>query len=74
MFRAILLPIDLTDRHRRALDIAVRLARLGDGRVHLLHVIELIPGLDVDEERGFYDRLEQQARRHLELLGQHLAE
>jgi nucleotide-binding universal stress UspA family protein len=71
MFKKILVPVDLTDSHSRSLDIAAHLA--GEGaEVTLLHVIELIAGLSRDEEKGFYGRLEREAREHLARLGRHL--
>ena len=72
MFRKILVPVDLTDRHQQALEIAARLAKESDGGVTLLHVIEIIPALDMEEERDFYQRLEQVARDHLVRLGRYL--
>jgi nucleotide-binding universal stress UspA family protein len=69
MFRKILLPVDLTARHGRAIEAATDLARLGGGEVTLLHVIEIIPGLAVEEEKPFYQRLEKKARKHVDDLG-----
>jgi nucleotide-binding universal stress UspA family protein len=65
MFKHILLPVDLTDRHALALETAVNLARSCQGTLSLLHVIELIPGLPREEDRAFYERLERTARQHL---------
>ena len=72
MFRNILLPVDLTDRHGPALDLAAEYAGRGGGTVTLLHVIEIIPGLSLEEEREFYTRLERTARSHLARLGERL--
>jgi nucleotide-binding universal stress UspA family protein len=72
MFKNILLPVDLTDRHRPAITAAAELARQSGGEITLLHVIEIIPGLSLDEERVFYNRLERIARAHLERLGEEL--
>jgi nucleotide-binding universal stress UspA family protein len=72
MFRKLLLPVDLTDRHQQALNIAARLADENAGEVTLLHVIETIPGVWPQEEREFYSRLEQAARDHLAKLGRDL--
>ncbi|MCI0461376.1 MAG: universal stress protein [Gemmataceae bacterium] len=72
MFRKILLPVDLTDKHARALEAAAALGGQAGGEVTLLHVVELIPGLSMEEEKSFYDRLETLARQHLEQLGQAL--
>jgi nucleotide-binding universal stress UspA family protein len=72
VFKKILVPVDLSDRHQQALDIAARLAKERDGEVTLLHVIEIIPGLWPEEERDFYERIEQRARDHLARLGRSL--
>ena len=74
MFKKILLPVDLTDKHGPALDAAARLAELGGGEVTLLHVVEVIPGLSMEEEGAFYGRLERLARGHLQQLGKPLEE
>jgi universal stress protein A len=66
--------VDLSDRHQQALDIAAGFAKDSDGQVTLLHVIEIIPGLGPDEEREFYQRIEQVGRDHLGRLGQYLEE
>lgn len=72
MFKRILLPVDLTDKHAGVLATAADLAQQTGGSVTLLHVIELIPGLSREEERGFYDRLEKTAKTHMDKLGQAL--
>lgn len=70
VFKRILLPVDLTDRHEKALAAAIDLVRQSNGDVILLHVIETIAGLRFDDERDFYNRLEKVARKHLEQLGE----
>jgi universal stress protein A len=74
MFKKILLPVDLSEKHQAALDVAAELAQQGQSEVTLLHVIEVIPGLSLEEEKSFYDRLERVARNHLKRLGDLLAE
>jgi nucleotide-binding universal stress UspA family protein len=74
MFKKILVPLDLTDHHRKAVDVAAELARQGGGEVTLLHVIEVIPGLPMEEEKTFYDRLGRVGRKHLDKYGADLAE
>jgi nucleotide-binding universal stress UspA family protein len=74
MFKKILLPLDLSDRHRRAVDIAAALAKQSGGEVVLLHVIEMIPGLPLEEEKAFYERLEKMAQMHLEPIARRLGE
>jgi nucleotide-binding universal stress UspA family protein len=73
MFKRIVLPVDLSDKHGPALDAAARLAE-GGGEVTLLHVVEVIPGLPMEEEGTFYARLERVARSHLQQLGRRLDE
>jgi nucleotide-binding universal stress UspA family protein len=73
MFRNILVPLDLTDRHARALSTAADLALAGSGEVVLLHVIELIEGTSREEEQDFYARLEETAQEHLQRSGAELA-
>ena len=68
MFRKILLPVDMTDGHAQALTAAAEMAG-AEGEVVLLHVIEMIAGLTMAEEKPFYTRLEKAARAHLEKLG-----
>lgn len=68
MFKKLLVPLDLTDRHQPVLDTAVELALKNQGEVTLLHVIENIPGLSFDEEKGFFQNLERTAQGHLRKL------
>lgn len=70
MFKKILVPLDMTFKHRRAIDSAVELARQSGGEVVLLHLVELLHGMPRTEEEEFYDRLEIAAQEHLE---KHLA-
>jgi universal stress protein A len=72
MFKNILMPVDLSDTHQQAIEIAAELARESGGQVTLLHVVEVIPGLWMEEERDFYDRIEAAAREHLTKLGRQL--
>lgn len=69
MFHHILLPVDLADRHQPALGVAADLAGQSKGEVTLLHIIEVINGLSLEEEKEFYGRLEKKARVLLERLG-----
>ena len=66
--RGLIRPAPTSLGNRRAL------AKASDGEVTLLHVIEIIPGLNPEEERDFYQRLEQAALDHLTRLGRNLAE
>jgi universal stress protein A len=68
MFRKILLPLDLADKHDDALQQAADLARPSGGEITLLHVVERIPGLEAKEDQEFYGRLEKAARDFLRRL------
>jgi nucleotide-binding universal stress UspA family protein len=65
MFHKVLVPVDLTDRHLPALEIAGKLAGPAGGEVILIHVIELLHGMSREEEPAFYERLERKAAGHL---------
>jgi nucleotide-binding universal stress UspA family protein len=54
--------------------MAAKLATPSQGTIHLLHVIETIPGFSVEEEPEFYGRLEKSASQHLEALSAPLRE
>jgi universal stress protein A len=68
MFQTILAPTDFSKTSRHALDIAVGIALLDQGQIHLLHVIETIPHLMFEELRSFYTSLEAHAGQELENL------
>jgi nucleotide-binding universal stress UspA family protein len=72
MFRKILLPVDRSDKHAPALNVASELAGQSAGEVLLLHVIEIISGLSLEEEKDFYRRLEKLARAHVQRLADEL--
>jgi nucleotide-binding universal stress UspA family protein len=67
MFGKILLPVDLTDHHDRAMRIATELMR-PDGEIVFLHVVEEIVGIPREEEADFYDRLVEKAHAHLRAM------
>jgi len=73
LFERIVVPADLTERNREAVAMASRVVA-PNGSICLLHVIETIPGLSVDEEREFYEKLEQKASAFLAELGTVLEE
>jgi nucleotide-binding universal stress UspA family protein len=68
MFRRILVPTDLTDASRSALDKALALASPDGAQVLLLHVVERIPNLEDAELRTFYSQLEHDAKARLRTL------
>ncbi len=69
MFKKILLPVDLADRHQAAIDVAAKMAAQNNGTITLLHVIETISDMSTGEERDFYSLLETTARSVLKELG-----
>lgn len=71
MFRNILVPVDITPKNRRAVEVARDLAGASGGRVTLLHVIETLD-LPFEELKEFYDRLQEQATRDMEDLSRPL--
>lgn len=73
MFRKILVPVDLTEKNRRAVDMAGELASPVDGTVTLLHVIEPLD-LPFEELQDFYERLESRAAERMAELAVRLRE
>ena len=71
MFQHVLVPVDLTDRNRRALDTAARLAGEA-GEVTLLHVIETLD-LPFDELEDFYQRLHDRAHVGMDQMAEPLS-
>jgi nucleotide-binding universal stress UspA family protein len=71
MFQRLLVPTDLSDASRRAIDLALALASPQGAEVTLLHVIERIPNLEDRELRTFYQQLERDARSRLRELAAH---
>jgi len=68
MFQKILVPTDLSERSRRALEIALSLATEKTGSVVLLHVIETLADTPFEEAKEFYGKLEERAHREMEKL------
>jgi nucleotide-binding universal stress UspA family protein len=73
MFQRILIPVDLSERNRSAVEIGRELAKQSGGRITLVHVIETIEYLSFGELRDFYDRLEQSAREGMKELSEGFA-
>ena len=72
-FHRALVPVDLSEDNRLALEIAAELVgQDSEGVVILLHVIETIEDAPEDEVRDFYATLEERARRTMEALEQEL--
>jgi nucleotide-binding universal stress UspA family protein len=72
MFRKILVPVDLTEANRSAIEIAQEMAERVAGTVTLLHVIETIADVPFEDMQDFYRRLEEKARAGMGDLAQPL--
>jgi len=66
MFKRILVPVDLTEKSLKAVDLAYEFAAQSGSEVVLLHVIETIEHVDFEELKPFYSRLERSASKRLE--------
>ena len=61
-FLHLLVPTDLTERTEKALQVADKLAVSDKSRITLVHVIETIDGVQFDELKPFYERVERKAQ------------
>ena len=68
MFARILVPVDLSERNAPALDTAAELAAAGAGTLLILHVIEEIEDVGVDELAEFYQGLRVRAEKALDAM------
>ena len=68
MFKHILVPSDLTDRNRKAMDIAVKMALVNEAVITLLHVVETMEEADSDDFRKFYKQLGSRAGKIIDKL------
>jgi universal stress protein A len=68
MFQHVLVPVDLSSKNKQTLEIGVKVASLEEGRVTLLHVIELIADTSFEEFGDFYTKLEQKAQEEMERM------
>ena len=68
MFKNILVPTDLTDRDRKAMEIAVRMAHQDTGKITLLHVIETIEDAQTEDFQKFYKQLGTRSGQKMDLV------
>ena len=66
LFKTVLVPTDLREKARSALDLSVRMAFREPGRILLLHVIQTIENAGEGEFEAFYDRLQRRAHEKME--------
>lgn len=64
-FRKILVPVDLSEKGRSALEWAARMSG-SENAVTLLHVVELLEDVPFGEMEDFYRRLEERAAETLD--------
>ena len=67
MFKNILVPTDLSDKSKKAMDVAVSISSKGEGAITLLHVIEAIEGDDEDFQE-FYEKLRKRAEKEMDKI------
>ncbi len=68
MFKHILVPTDLTDRDRKSMEIAVKMARENAGNITLLHVVETIENTETEDFHKFYKQLGLRAAKKMDLI------
>ena len=68
MFKHILVPSDLTERNRKAMDIAVKMALVNEASITLLHVVETMEEADSDDFKKFYKQLGSRADKVIDKL------
>jgi nucleotide-binding universal stress UspA family protein len=68
MFKHILVPSDLTERNRKAMDIAVKMALVNEASITLLHVVETMEEADSDDFKKFYKQLGSRANKVIDKL------
>jgi nucleotide-binding universal stress UspA family protein len=74
MYDSILIPVDLSATNDRVLDRALELGMPGKTGIFLLHVIEVLDDIPVEEDPEFYDELRENADEKIESWAGHLTE
>lgn len=65
-FKNILVPIDLTEKSKKVLDIAISMIPKNMGEITLIHVIEKIEGIDDEDIGNFYKKLRKHAQKEMD--------
>lgn len=68
MFNQILIPVDFTPKNAIALEAARKIAAVNQSEITLLHVVETIDNLPLDEMEHFYASLERKAQSQMNAL------
>lgn len=66
IFENILVPTDLSEKGEKALSIAISMAPENVGTITLLHVIEKIEGVEEEEVKAFYKKLNERSHREMD--------
>ncbi len=75
MFKHILVPTDLTDRNRKAMDIAISTAKENSAHITLLHVVETIEETDSQDFQKFFKQLGARAGKQMDkIIAQYASE
>jgi len=61
MYDSILVPVDLSDSNKTVFDRTLRFAEAGHTEITLLHVIETVEDIPVEDDEDFYEELRQNA-------------
>lgn len=69
-FQHILIPVDFTEKNRKALDTAFEIAVVNHARITLLHVIEVLDVPADNELKVFYEKLDRHAQSELDKLSE----
>ena len=72
MFHHILVPLDFSSKDRAALEAAVAIARRSG--LTLVHVIQGVEHIGIDELQAFYDELRNKAEERIQPIAARLAE
>ncbi|PEN15249.1 hypothetical protein CRI94_02925 [Longibacter salinarum] len=65
MYDAVLIPVDLSATNDLVLEKAKSLARAGETEVTLLHVIEMLDDITLDDDPEFYEELRENAEKKI---------
>ncbi|MFZ2447826.1 MAG: universal stress protein [Syntrophobacteraceae bacterium] len=68
MFKHILVPTDLTDRDRKSMEIAIKMALGKAGKITILHVVETIENTETEDFHKFYKQLGIRATKKMDLI------
>ncbi|HOG16401.1 MAG: universal stress protein UspE [Syntrophaceae bacterium PtaU1.Bin231] len=68
MFQHILVPVDFSNKNKKAIDVAMRMAACSGASLTLLHVIQTVADVEFSELESFYRKMEKRAERALDKL------